>query len=128
MVALVWVGLASTFVALVALSTGALLLRRGAVGRGSLHPYGSAALCGLLIGIAMLVVLPGAMNKLTVEGQWSTEQAVIVFLLSMVSTHPSGKTYQVSNRPQTTTVRSRACATHGRSCARWVRFFSTTSC
>ena len=66
-----WVGLAS-------LATGLLLVQRRTA-RGPPHPFTSAFVSGLLIGISCLVVLPEALDQLPAAG-WATSQVLLLFL------------------------------------------------
>jgi len=70
-VAAVWVGLVS-------LVAGLLLVRRRKA-RGPPHPFTSALVSGLLIGISFLVVLPEALERLPAAG-WTVSQVMVLFL------------------------------------------------
>ena len=61
------VGLAACWVMLVSLVTGLLLVRRRTA-EGPPHPFTSAFVSGLLIGISVLVVLPEALDQLPEAG------------------------------------------------------------
>ena len=81
---LVSVAVASLGVGIVALTTGLILVKRGAAGSCASHPYASATLCGLLISIGLLVVLPDAMDRLALEAGWPAERVIFIFLSTMV--------------------------------------------
>ena len=70
-IAAVWVGLVS-------LVTGLLLVRRQTA-RGPPHPFASAFVSGLLIGISVLVVLPEALDRLPAAG-FTHAQVLLLFL------------------------------------------------
>ena len=70
-VAALWVGLVS-------LVTGLLLVRQRTA-RGLPHPFFSALVSGLLIGVSCLVVLPEALGQLP-EAGWSPSQVLALFL------------------------------------------------
>jgi len=70
-IAAVWVGLVS-------LVTGLLLVRRQTA-RGPPHPFASAFVSGLLIGISVLVVLPEALDRLPAAG-FTNAQVLLLFL------------------------------------------------
>ena len=80
---------ASATVALVAAATGFALVHQGAAGSCASHPFASALLCGLLVGIGVLVILPESMEGLAIEASWSPEHVIFLFLSSMVSSRAS---------------------------------------
>ena len=71
---------ASLWVALVALVTGLLLVRRRAA-RGPPHPFASALVSGMLVGISVLVILPEALEELPAAG-WKVSHVLMLFLSS----------------------------------------------
>lgn len=70
-VSAVWVGLVS-------LVTGMLLVHRRTA-RGPPHPFISAFVSGLLVGMSCLVVLPEALSQLPDAG-WTQSQVLVLFL------------------------------------------------
>ena len=70
--------IAATWTFLVSLTAGMLLVR-SQTARGPPHPFVSAAVSGLLIGISCLVVLPEALDQLPAAG-WTSSQVLVLFL------------------------------------------------
>ena len=71
-------GIAASWVGLVSLAAGLLLVRQRTA-RGPPHPFTSAFVSGLLIGLSILVVLPEAIDRLP-ECGWTSSQVLLVFL------------------------------------------------
>lgn len=69
---------AAAWVGLVSLVAG-LLLVRSQTARGPPHPFTSAFVSGLLIGISVLVVLPEALDRLPAAG-FTNAQVLLLFL------------------------------------------------
>lgn len=69
---------AAAWVGLVSLVTGLLLVRRQTA-NGPPHPFTSAFVSGLLIGISFLVVLPEALDRLPAAG-FTNAQVLLLFL------------------------------------------------
>ena len=73
--------IAAAWIWLVALATGLLLVRRMQIQRGPPHPFVSAFVSGLLIGISVLVLLPEPLEQLPADG-WTSAQVLVLFLSS----------------------------------------------
>ena len=69
---------AATIVGTVSLAAGMLLVQQRKA-RGPPHPFTSAFVSGLLIGISCLVVLPTALEQLPSAG-WKVSQVLVLFL------------------------------------------------
>ena len=68
----------------VAALTGILILGERADAAAS-HPLIAATVCGLMIGIGMLVILPDTMEALVHEAGWPVERVMLLFISSILA-------------------------------------------